>query len=223
MIEFTNVSKKFGIKKVLNDISLKISGGEFVIITGPSGAGKSTIVNLLIGSERVTNGSIVVDDLKVHTMKPKDLQTYRRKVGVVFQDYKLLPQKDVYENVAFALEVCSFTDEEIKKRVTSLLKTVGLYDQRFNFPSELSGGEAQRCAIARALVHNPDLVIADEPTGNLDPKNANDIMEILQKINKMGKTVILTSHNKALVDSLQKRVIRLSGGIMTADVQNGKY
>jgi cell division transport system ATP-binding protein len=222
MIVFNNVVKKFGVKKVLDGINLLISGGEFVIVTGPSGAGKSTLVNLLIGAEKISSGEINVDKYLVHEMNEKKLQAFRRKIGVVFQDYKLLPQKDVFENVAFALEVCSFPDNQIKERVEKLLKTVGLYEQRFHFPSELSGGEAQRCAIARALVHDPELVLADEPTGNLDPENTSEIIGLLTKINEMGKTVILTTHNKPLVDSLHQRVIRIKDGKIDLDIQARK-
>lgn len=220
MIVFKDVVKKFGAKKVLNGVNLTINGGEFVILTGRSGAGKSTIVNLLIGAEKVSSGEILVDKFKLHELNSRELQNFRRKIGVVFQDYKLLPQKDVYENVAFALEVCSYPDKHIKHKVETLLKTVNLFEQRFNFPSELSGGEAQRCAIARALIHDPELIIADEPTGNLDPENTNEIIDILKKIWKMNKTVILTTHNKQLVDSLNQRVIRLSKGEIEWDSEN---
>jgi len=223
MIEFKEVTKKYGKTAVLDKLNLEIEQGEFVSVIGPSGAGKSTLIYVLIGAERIQHGNIVVDGYTVNKMKDKALQYYRRRVGVVFQDYKLLQQKNVYENVAFALEVCGFEKAEIKKRVPEVLAVVGLSKQQKQFPHQLSGGERQRCAIARALVHGPGLVVADEPTGNLDPKTAREIVDLLVKINEEGTTVILTTHNKDLVNKLKRRVVTLEDGKVISDKKVGEY
>jgi cell division transport system ATP-binding protein len=223
MIEFKEVTKKYGKTKVLDNLSLNIENGEFVSVIGPSGAGKSTLVHALIGAERIQHGTITVDGYVVNKMKDKDLQYYRRRVGVVFQDYKLLQQKNVHENVAFAMEVCGFEKSAIKKRVPEVLSLVGLTKQSRQFPHQLSGGERQRCAIARAMVHGPGLVVADEPTGNLDPKTAREIVDLLVKINSEGTTVILTTHNKELVNKLKRRVVTLEDGKVVSDKKVGEY
>lgn len=223
MIVFENVSKKYGRTPILNAINITIEHGEFVSIIGPSGAGKSTLVYALIGAENIQHGKISVDGYVVNTMNDRALQYYRRKIGVVFQDYKLLQQKNVYENVAFALEVCGFSRAEIKKRVPEVLGIVDLQKQQRQFPYQLSGGERQRVAIARALVHNPGLIVADEPTGNLDPKTARELIQLLLKINEDGATVILASHNKDLVNFLKRRVIRLENGKVVSDKKVGEY
>jgi cell division transport system ATP-binding protein len=223
MIEFNEVTKKYGKTVVLDNLNLKIEQGEFVSVIGPSGAGKSTLIYALIGAEKIQHGNIIVDGYIVNKMKDKALQYYRRRVGVVFQDYKLLQQKTVYENVAFALEVCGFEKAEIKKRVPAVLAVVGLSKQQKQFPHQLSGGERQRCAIARALVHGPGLVVADEPTGNLDPLTAREIVDLLLKINEEGTTVLLTTHNKDLVNRLKRRVVTLKAGKVVSDKEVGEY
>ncbi|MBU1445782.1 ATP-binding cassette domain-containing protein [Patescibacteria group bacterium] len=223
MIIFDQVHKHYGDKTILDDISLVIEPQEFISLIGPSGAGKSTLIYSLIGSEKITNGKIFVDDYSVHSMSEKALQMYRRKLGIIFQDYKLLTQKNVFENVAFALEACGFSKEFIKNRVDEVLKIVGLHEQSSQFPYQLSGGEQQRTAIARALVHDPKLIIADEPTGNLDPDTASDILDLLLEINKSGATILFATHNKNLVDKVQRRVIRLEDGKITSDKFHGGY
>jgi len=223
MIEFKDVTKKYGRHTVLDKLNLKIEPGEFVSVIGPSGAGKSTLVYALMGAENIQHGEISVDGYVVNKMDDKALQYYRRKIGVVFQDYKLLQQKNVYENVAFALEVCGYERADIKQRVPEVLEKVGLHKQQKQFPHQLSGGERQRAAIARALVHNPNLIIADEPTGNLDPKTAREIADLLLKINAEGTTVILATHNYELVNRIKKRVITLEEGKITRDEISGKY
>jgi cell division transport system ATP-binding protein len=223
MIIFDKVTKKFGNRAVLDNVSLVVEPQEFVSIVGPSGAGKSTLIYSLIGAERVYSGDILVDDYKVHVMSEKALQMYRRKLGIIFQDYKLLTKKNLYENVAFALEACGYSKNHIDKRVWEVLEIVDLQDYANQFPYQLSGGEQQRTAIARALVHDPKLVIADEPTGNLDPESAEQVLDLLLEINKQGSTVLLASHNKGLVDRLQKRVVRLHEGKIVSDRVQGGY
>ncbi|HLG25191.1 MAG TPA: cell division ATP-binding protein FtsE [Candidatus Gracilibacteria bacterium] len=223
MIVFDKVTKKYGRTTVLDKVDLKIESGEFVSLIGPSGAGKSTIVYVLMGAEKIAGGMISVDGYVVNQMKDKALQYYRRRIGVVFQDYKLLKQKTVAENVAFALEVCGFERNEIKKRVSEVLAIVGLEKRAKHFPHQLSGGERQRAAIARALVHNPNLIVADEPTGNLDPKTAKEIIQLLLKINAEGTTVILTTHNKDLVDFIKRRVVTLEEGKVVSDRTKSGY
>lgn len=223
MIIFNKVTKKYGDRSVLNDVSLKIEPQEFISIVGPSGAGKSTLIYALIGAEKINSGEIFVDDYKVHFMSEKALQMYRRKLGIIFQDYRLLHRKNVHENVAFALEACGYSKNFVNKRVDDVLDLVDLGDYRTHFPYQLSGGELQRTAIARALVHDPKLVIADEPTGNLDPESAEGILDLLLKLNKEGSTVLLASHNKSLVDRLQKRVVRLDDGKIVSDKAHSGY
>jgi cell division transport system ATP-binding protein len=222
MIEIKNVSKKYGSSKVLDKVSLSIKSGEFVSIVGASGAGKSTLIHALIGATPVTSGSIKVDNYKVSKLKASELQEYRRSIGIVFQDYKLLPRKTVWENVAFALEVAGHKKAFIQKRVIAVLKLVGLEDKRNNFPNQLSGGEKQRTAIARALVHAPDLLFADEPTGNLDQENTISLAKLFGKINKSGTTVIISTHSKLVIETVKKRVVTLDNGKLVSDKKSSK-
>ena len=224
MIKIVNVKKTYpkGIV-ALDDINLSIGANEFVSIVGSSGAGKSSLIRLLIAEERPTEGKIFVNDRDISHLSQKQIPFYRRKIGVIFQDFKLLDQKSVGENVAFAMEASGMKSHDIKKSVPKILKMVGLLDKQDSFPRQLSGGEIQRVAIARALVHQPKLLIADEPTGNLDPVNAWEIIQLLLKINQFGTTVILATHNKEIVDALQKRVITLQGGAIVKDQKVGKY
>ncbi len=217
MIVFDKVSKKYGKTKVLDNVDLQIEAGEFVSVIGPSGAGKSTMMHLLIGADNVASGNIEVDGYIVNQMNDKQMQYYRRRIGVVFQDYKLLAQKNVQENVAFALEVCGWERAEIKKKTLEVLSKVGLSKKTRQFPYQLSGGEKQRLAIARALVHDPNLIIADEPTGNLDPDTAKDIIHLLLDINKECTTVIVTTHNRELVNYMKRRVVSLEDGKIVSD------
>ena len=223
MIVFQNVTKRYGRTTVLDKLNLSILHGEFVSVIGASGAGKSTLIYALIGAEKFQSGRISVDGYVVNEMNERALQYFRRRIGVVFQDYKLLPQKNVYENVAFALEVCGYETADIKKRVPEVLQIVGLHDKIKQFPHQLSGGEKQRLAIARALVHSPGLIVADEPTGNLDPATAKSIIDLLLKINKDGITIILTTHNAPLVDHIRKRVVRLDAGKVVSDKEQSGY
>ena len=224
MIELVNVSKAYNEKILaLNDISLRIEKGEFVSIVGASGAGKSTLIKLLICEEKPTGGKILIANRNIGQLKSSELPYFRRKVGVVFQDFKLLPQKTVYENVAFALEVCEASPVEIREKAPRILDLVGMLKRKENLPDELSGGEKQRVSIARALVHSPKILIADEPTGNLDPINAWEIIELLDRINRRGTIVVLATHNKAIVDRLKRRVILLKGGKVVSDQMKGGY
>jgi len=223
MIVFDKVNKQYGGRKVLDNVTLKIEPQEFVSIIGPSGAGKSTLIHALIGAEKLNSGQIFVDDYHVHVMSENALQLFRRKLGIVFQDYKLIPSKNVFENVAFALEATGSSNSYIKEKVNEVLDLVGLAELKGHFPYQLSGGEQQKVAIARALAHDPKLVIADEPTGNLDPKSAKEILDLFKKINKNGATVLFASHNKGLVDKLKKRVVRLEDGKVISDEAHGKY
>lgn len=223
MIIFDNVTKTYGTHKVLDKVSFKIHGKEFVSIVGPAGAGKSTLINALIGATKIDEGSITIDGYEITTMRTTALQYYRRKLGVVFQDYQLLQQKTVYENVAFAMEACGKSDVEIKNKVPEVLARVGLESKQKNFPRELSGGEKQKTAIARALIHNPRLLIADEPTGNLDPRSAYEIINIFLNLNEEGVTTIMATHNKWVVDNINKRVVFLDKGRIVSDEQESGY
>lgn len=221
MIEFLKVTKRYGKKTVLDDISFNVNHGDFVVLTGASGAGKTTLIYALIGAEKLKKGKIIVDGFDVTNAKTSALQEYRRGVGIVFQDYKLLPRKTVYENIAFALEVCGYPKKEIQRRVVETLRITGIEDLRNNYPTQLSGGEKQRAGIARALVHSPKILIADEPTGNLDEDNSKKITQLLLKINKGGTTVLLSTHNNEIMsmvedDSDEKtKLIRLERGKAT--------
>ena len=212
MIRFQNLTKRFGHHAVLDRVNFTIQPGEFVVLTGASGSGKSTVVALLIGAEKPESGIVEVDNVIVNEMNDETLQLYRRKVGVVFQDYKLLPQKTVFENVAFAMEVCDASDEAIHRRVPEVLEKVGLLKFQDKFPDQLSGGEKQRLATARALVHHPRLLIADEPTGNLDEANVKSIMELFKKLHQEGVTIFLTTHDPLVRQLADARTITLSGG-----------
>lgn len=223
MLEIKNVSKTYDDIKALDNVNFSIKKGEFVSLVGPSGAGKSTLIRLVLCEEKPTQGNIIIADRDITKLKSRELPFYRRKIGVIFQDYKLLPQKTVFENVAFALEVCEVDNKEIQSRVPKILSLVGLSNRVKNYPDELSGGEKQRVAIARALVHNPKILIADEPTGNLDPVNTWEIMEILHRVNMSGTMVLLATHNKEVVDKIRKRVISMKRGRIVGDQKVGKY
>ena len=226
MIEFRNIKKIYtgGIHTVaLDDISFIIQKEEFVSLVGHSGAGKSTILKLLYAEEKPTSGEIFFNEEDISGLTPKQLPFYRRRIGTVFQDFKLLPKKTLFENVAFALEVSDHSDQEIRELVPQILEIVGLAHKTDSYPREISGGEQQRVAIARALVHRPPLIIADEPTGNLDPISSWGIIQLLLKINKLGTTVLLATHNKDIVNRLKKRVITLDQGKIIRDHSKGRY
>ncbi len=224
MIYFDNVSKKYpdGTHS-LESIMLSISPGEFVSIVGHSGAGKTTITKLILAEEKPTEGIVSFESKDIHKFSNKALTDFRRQIGIVFQDFRLLTNKTAFENIAFAMEAIGKTDEEIDMDVPRVLELVDLGHRINNFPHQLSGGEKQRLAIARAIITQPSVIIADEPTGNLDPINANDIINILRKINDLGTTVILTTHNKDIVEALGKRVITLEKGKIIRDDKEGKY
>ena len=223
MIEIKDVTKEYGKIKALDSINLNFSAGEFVCLVGPSGAGKSTLIKLLVREEKPTTGQIIVANRDITKFRFRELPFYRRKIGVIFQDFKLLPQKTVSENVAFALEVAEASGKDIKTKIPKIIDLVGLSHCANNYPRELSGGEKQRTAIARALVHSPKILIADEPTGNLDPKNAWEITELLLRINQAGTLVVLATHNKLIVDKIRKRVVSLRKGKVISDQRVGKY
>ncbi len=205
---FKDVEIRYGNKKVLSDISLSIRPGEFVFITGASGGGKTSFIKAMIGELAPSKGTIINDQGDdIYQLSRRDLALYRRKIGVVFQDFKLLETKNVSENVAFAMEVSGYSDRLITKRIPEVLMEVGMLSKKENFVTTLSGGEAQRVGIARALIHEPDIIIGDEPTGNLDPKNAEEIMTIFTRLSTAGKTVVLSTHDSQIVNSLKKRVI----------------
>lgn len=207
----------------LDRVSLHVEPKEFVIIIGTSGAGKSTLLKLLTREEKPTSGKIVIGGLDYDKLKDKDIPLLRRKIGVVFQDFKLLPNKTVFENVAFALEIVGFGNREINHTVPRVLDIVGLKGKEHRYPAELSGGERQRVAIARAIVRQPKILIADEPTGNLDPKHAWDVIKVLEKINRYGTTVLLTTHNQDIVNKLKRRVVTISDGRVVSDRANAEY
>lgn len=224
MIYFDKVSKIYGDGTVaLQNVDIAIEPNEFVSIVGHSGAGKTTILKLILAEESPTEGTVYFESDDIHKLKPSEITGLRRKIGSIFQDFKLIPKKTVFENVAFAMEVAGRTDEEIAADVPHALKLVDLDHKMDNFPDELSGGERQRVAIARAIVNQPDILIADEPTGNLDPINTYEIVQILKKINDLGTTIILTTHNKGIIDELQKRVITVEGGQVVRDDNSGRY
>ena len=224
MIKLIGVNKvyKNGIK-ILDNINLRISPGEFVSIVGQSGAGKTTLVKILIGEELASTGQVLVGDWDISRIGRSEVPYLRRQIGVIFQDFKLLPKKTLAENVAFALEVCGESQAKINKIVPGVMKIVGLQDKMNSYPSEVSGGEQQRTAIARALVHQPKILLADEPSGNLDALNTRDIIDLLLKINHFGTTVILVTHNREVVNSLNRRVITIDSGKIVSDQANGKY
>lgn len=224
MIYFDNVSKIYNDKSVaLDGVSFKIKPNEFVSIVGHSGAGKTTLLKMILGEDKPSKGKVYFESTDIHRLRPKEVIQYRRKIGTVFQDFRLLPYKTVYENIAFAMEAAGRSDEEIEADVPHVLELVDLRHKIWAFPDQLSGGEKQRVAIARAIVNQPDIIIADEPTGNLDPVNTYDIVQILKKVNDLGTTVILTTHNKGVIDNLGRRVITMEGGKIVRDDPEGRY
>jgi len=224
MILLDRVTKTYNKKSTaLNRVSLHVEPKEFVVVVGSSGAGKSTLLKLLTREEKPTSGKIVVGGIDYDQLRDNDIPLLRRRIGVVFQDFKLLPKRTAFENVAFALEIVGMSNSDIAHTVPKVLDLVGLKNKADHFPSQLSGGERQRVAIARAVVRQPKILIADEPTGNLDPKHAWDIIEILQKINKFGTTVLLTTHNQEIVDKLNRRVITIQDGQIAKDQARGGY
>lgn len=225
MIYFENVSKHYnnGDSTALADITFQVDPKEFVSIVGHSGAGKTTLLKMLIAEDRPTDGQVFFESLDIHKIPRGKLPKYRRKIGTVFQDFKLLPHMTAYENIAFAMEANGRTDAEVEENVPAALSLVDLDDKAWNFPGELSGGEKQRVAIARAIVNQPDIIIADEPTGNLDPIATYEIVQILKKINDLGTTVIMTTHNKGVIDELGRRVITMDEGRIVRDDKEGKY
>ncbi|WDL84898.1 cell division ATP-binding protein FtsE [Priestia aryabhattai] len=224
MIEMQNVYKTYpnGVKAI-NGISIKINQGEFAYIVGPSGAGKSTFIKMMYREEKPSSGNIIVNGANVAKIKDSKVPIFRRHIGVVFQDFKLLPKLTVYENIAFALEVIEQSPEEIKKRVLEVLELVKLKGKMDSFPDELSGGEQQRVSIARSIVNSPKVVIADEPTGNLDPETSWEIMDIFKEINKRGTTILMATHNREIVNTIRKRVIAIENGNVVRDEVRGEY
>ena len=224
MITFKNVSKIYPPNVVgVEGVSLHIEPGEFVSIVGQSGTGKSTLAKLLFAEERPTRGKIEIGGWDITSIRERDVPTLRRQIGVVFQDFKLLQKKTVYENVAFALQVASVRPKRIREVVPLVLNIVNLHDKAMRYPNQLSGGEQQRVAIARSLVHQPKVLIADEPTGNLDTLNAREIMDLLAKINEFGTTVVLVTHDREMVNRLKRRVITLDAGKISSDIEEGRY
>ncbi len=222
-IEFINITKQYGNFKALDNISFTINNGEFIFLVGPSGAGKSTIIKLLIREELSDAGEILFNGKNIKEFTQKEMPDLRRKIGVVFQDFKLLNSKNVFENVSIALEVVNSSETEIKSIVPNVLNLVGLTDKILSFPKQLSGGERQRLCIARALAHEPDVLIADEATGNIDPDASQEILDLLGKINSLGTTVIMATHDERMVDQMKKRVLRLDKGSIISDKKGGKY
>lgn len=222
MIYFKNVSKIYKDAVALDDVTVTITAGEFVSIVGHSGAGKTTLTRLILADENPSDGTVFFESIDVHKLKNKDLTKLRRRIGVVFQDFKLLSNKTAYENIAFAMEAVGKTDEEISSDVPHVLELVDLTSRLHHFPNQMSGGEQQRLAIARAIINQPELIIADEPTGNLDPINTHEIVQILKKINDLGTTVILTTHNRGVIDSVGKRVITMENGKVIRDSKHSK-
>ncbi len=225
MIYFDKVSKRYSPSVIaLDEVSFAIEPQEFVSLVGQSGAGKSTLIKLLLAEEKPTSGKVFFESQDVNNLSRSELPHLRRRIGCVFQEFRLLPSKTAYENIAFAMEAAGKEDEEINDSVSQVLGLVGLSDKSWHFPHELSGGEKQRVAIARAIVNQPDLIIADEPTGNLDPLNSREIIEVLKKINEIGTTVLMATHNKDVVNSLGKRVITIEKGKIIRDDKNeGRY
>ena len=222
MIYFNNVSKVYKDAVALDDVTVTITAGEFVSIVGHSGAGKTTLTKMILADAVPTDGTVFFESLNVHKLKNKDLTKLRRRIGVVFQDFKLLPNKTAYENIAFAMEAVGKTDSEIASDVPHVLELVDLHNRLHHFPNQLSGGEQQRLAIARAIINQPELIIADEPTGNLDSINIHEIVQILKKINDLGATVILATHNRGVIDSVGGRVITMENGKIIRDTKHNK-
>jgi len=222
VIYFNNVSKIYRDAVALDDVTVTIEAGEFVSLIGHSGAGKTTLTKMIVADENPSSGTVFFESINVHKLKNKDLTKLRRRIGVVFQDFKLLPNKTAYENIAFAMEAVGKTDAEIASDVPHVLELVDLSHRLHHFPNQLSGGEQQRLAIARAIINQPELIIADEPTGNLDPINTHEIVQILKKINDLGTTVILATHNHGVIESIGKRVITMENGKIIRDTKNEK-
>ena len=224
MINFKNVSKMYENNvKALSNVNINIETGEFVFLVGPSGSGKSTFIRMLLKEVEPTSGEITVGKTKLNNLYRKEIPYYRRKIGMVFQDFKLISDLNVYENVAFAMKVVEASPKDIRRRVPMVLSLVGLSHKYKMFPNELSGGEQQRVSLARAIVNNPTVLIADEPTGNLDPETAKEIMGLLDDINKAGTTILMATHAKDIVDSMKKRVIAIEGGEIVRDEKRGTY
>lgn len=224
MIKFQNITKTYNPNAIaLEDVSLEIGKGEFVSIVGRSGAGKTTLLKILLAEEKPTRGRVFFDGQDIRKIKKGELSQLRRRMGTIFQDYKLLSSKNAYENIAYVLEVVGAADGEISRDVFQVLEIVGLSDKARNFPKELSGGERQRVVVARALIHRPDVILADEPTGNLDPYHTHDIINLLLRINEMGTTIILATHNKGIINSLGRRVITLEKGRLIRDEEKGRF
>jgi cell division transport system ATP-binding protein len=224
MIKFRNVTKFYPPDTyAVKGVNLHIKDGDFVSIIGQSGSGKTTLIRLLIGEEGVTSGSIVIGGWDISGIRKNEVPILRRQIGVIFQDYKLLPNKNIFENIAFALEVCGSPNRKIKKMVPQILKIVNLLGKADKYPHQLSGGEQQRVGIARALIHRPKILVADEPTGNLDLANSRDIIDLLKKINQLGTTVLLVTHDREVVNMLKKRVVVLDRGEIVSDQKVGRY
>jgi len=224
LIKMLNVSKRYdnGVVAVSN-MNLHIKKGDFIFLVGPSGAGKSTFIKMLLKEETATTGRVIVDDLDITKLHRRRVPELRRKIGVVFQDFRLLPNKTVYENIAFAMEITEAKPRDIRKHVPMVLSIVGLADKQKMYPDQLSGGEQQRVSIARAIINNPPILIADEPTGNLDPETSKEIMKLLLQINKRGTTVLMATHDKEIVDLMKQRVIAVEKGRVVRDEVGGKY
>ena len=224
MIEISKLTKTYEkSSRALKDVSLTIDDGEFVFITGRSGSGKSTLLRILLKEVEPTSGRVVVNDMDLGRMPRRYVPKYRRQLGVVFQDFRLLKDRNVYENIAFAQRVIATPSKDIRKNVPKMLSLVGLAEKYKSFPKQLSGGEQQRVALARALVNRPNILLADEPTGNLDPKNSREIMKLLETINERGTTVLVVTHNQEIVDQMKKRVIVMNKGVIISDERNAGY
>ncbi len=224
LIKMLNVSKKYNNDVVaVSNMNLHIKKGDFIFLVGPSGAGKSTFIKMLLKEENATTGKVIVDDVDITKLHRRKIPDLRRKIGVVFQDFRLLPNKTVYENIAFAMEITEAKPRDIRKHVPMVLSIVGLADKQKMYPDQLSGGEQQRVSIARAIINNPPILIADEPTGNLDPETSKDIMKLLLQINKRGTTVLMATHDREIVDLMKQRVIAIEKGRVVRDEVGGKY
>jgi cell division transport system ATP-binding protein len=223
MIYFDKVTKAYGRSPALEDVTLSIAPREFISIVGHSGAGKTTLLKLLLAEERPTEGTVFYESVDVNELPSSALHHYRRKIGMIFQDFRLIPHKTAYENIAFAMEAAGRNDSEIASDVPYILELVNLADKARHFPGQLSGGEQQRIAIGRAIINQPDLIIADEPTGNLDPINTYEVVEILKKINELGTTILIATHNKGVVDAVGRRVITIDRGRLVRDDAEGQY
>jgi len=224
VIYFNNVSKVYNKDSIgINEVSFTVTAGEFVAVVGHSGAGKTTLIKMILAEENPSDGTVFFESLDIHKLPPRELTKLRRRIGVVFQDYKLLNNKTAYENIAFAMEAVGKSNEEIISDVPHVLELVDLGNKMSHFPHQMSGGEKQRLAIARAIINQPELIIADEPTGNLDPVSTYEILQIFKKINDLGTTVIMTTHNKGVVEAVGKRVITMEKGKVVRDDKHGKY